>query len=117
MVRRFVLLDLDECMKLVDPAIVWNPVPQPASQGREETRASIERWESDWEEYEEVPEDLVAIDDRVLVTLRFRGRGRRSGVEVHTRMYELFTVREGKIVRMDEFTERSEALQAAGLSE
>ena len=48
---------------------------------------------------------------------RFGGRGSQSGVEVNTRMYEVFTLREGKIVRMDEFTERATALEAAGLSE
>ena len=116
-VRRFIRIDLDEAMTLVDPAIVWNPAPQPATQGREATRASIERWEADWEEYEEFPEDLLAIDDLVVATVRFRGRGRQSGVKVTTCMYEVFTVREGKIVRMDEFTERAEALEAAGLSE
>ena len=116
-VRSFVVLDLDEAMTLVDPAIVWNPAPQPGAQGRDATRASIERWEADWEEYEEVPEDFVATDDRVLVTVRFRGRGRRSGVEVNTRMYELFTLRDGLITRMDEYLEHAEALEAAGLSE
>ena len=116
-VRSFILLDLDEAMTLVDPAVFWNPAPQPATQGRDATRASIERWEADWEEYEEVPEDFVATDDRVIVTIRFRGRGSQSGVEVNTRLYEVFTLREGKIVRMDEFTERATALEAAGLSE
>ena len=116
-VRSFILLDLDESMKLVDPAVFWNPAPQPAARGLDATRASIERWEADWEEYEEVPEDFAAIDDRVVVTVRFRGLGSQSGVEVHTRMYEVFTLREGLIVRMDEFTERAEALEAAGLSE
>ena len=116
-VRSFILLDLDEAMTLVDPAIVWNPAPQPAEQGRDATRASIERWEEEWEDYEEVPEDFVATDDRVVVTVRFRARGRQSGVGVNTRLYEVFTLREGKIVRMDEFTDRAEALEAVGLSE
>ena len=46
----------------------------------------------------------------------FRGRGRGSGVEVDSRFYEIYTLRDGKIVRVDEFAERSEALKAAGLS-
>ncbi len=60
---------------------------------------------------------FVDIDDRVVVTVRLRGRGRGSGVEVDARFYDVFTLRDGKIVRMDQFTERSEALGAAGLPE
>jgi ketosteroid isomerase-like protein len=52
--------------------------------------------------------------DRVLVTVRFRARGRGSGIAVGARLYDLFTLRKGKIVRMDQFSERSEALEAAG---
>jgi hypothetical protein len=31
--------------------------------------------------------------------------------------YEIYTLRDGKIVRMDEFTDRAEALEAAGAQE
>ncbi len=47
----------------------------------------------------------------------FRGRGRGSGVEVDARFYDVYTLRNGKIVRVDEFAEREDALEAAGLSE
>jgi hypothetical protein len=49
--------------------------------------------------------------------MHFHGRGRGSGVETDARFYGVYTVRDAKIVRMDEFTERSEALEAAGLRE
>jgi hypothetical protein len=51
----------------------------------------------------------------VLVTVHFSGRGRETGIEVDARLYEVYTLDRGKVVRMDEFTERSEALRAAGL--
>jgi ketosteroid isomerase-like protein len=47
------------------------------------------------------------------VTVRFRARGRGSGVEVDAHLYDVFTLRDGKIVRMDQFAEQSEALDAA----
>jgi ketosteroid isomerase-like protein len=53
----------------------------------------------------------------VVVRAYFRGRGRGSGLEVDARFYELYTLRGGKIVRQDEFTELEEALEAAGLRE
>ena len=55
--------------------------------------------------------------DRVFVTVRFHGRGRASGVEVETRLYEVYMLRDGKVLRIDEYDDRAEALEAAGLSE
>ena len=46
-----------------------------------------------------------------------QGRGQASGVEVDTRFYEVYTLREGKVSRVDEYIERAEALEAVGLSE
>jgi hypothetical protein len=51
------------------------------------------------------------------VVAHHEGRGRKSGVMVDTRFYEVYTLREGKVSRVDEFNEMAEALEAAGLSE
>jgi len=40
-----------------------------------------------------------------------------SGVEVDLRVYQHFKLRDGKIVYCYEYADRSEALEAAGLSE
>ena len=45
------------------------------------------------------------------------GRGATSGAEVRSTNYELLTFREGLIVRIREFYDEGEALEAAGLSE
>ena len=39
-----------------------------------------------------------------------------GGVEVDTRFYPVYTLRGGKVSRVDEFEEMAEALKAAGLS-
>jgi ketosteroid isomerase-like protein len=36
---------------------------------------------------------------------------------VDARYYEVYTLRDGKVSRVDEYSERDEALEAAGLSE
>ena len=59
-----------------------------------------------------VPREFVDAGDRVVVATLIRGRGRGSGVEVEARFYNVYTVRGGKVVRMDEFTTRTEALEA-----
>ena len=92
--------------RYADPDIVWNPVEESAAQGLDAVRASLARWKSAWEEYETVHEEFLDIGDRVLVTLRMRGRGRGSGVEVEARLYGVYTLLDGLIVRMDEFSDK-----------
>ena len=56
--------------------------------------------------------------DQVLVFSREGGRGRGSGAEVVTQpTAHLWTIRDGKAIRMQSYWERSEALEAVGLSE
>jgi ketosteroid isomerase-like protein len=116
-VRRFLVDDFDEALTHVDPGVVWNPVEESAAQGHDAVRASTARWKSEWDDDELIPEEFADGGDRVVATVRFRARGRGSGIEVDARLYDVFTLRDGKIVRMDQFSERSEALEAVGLSE
>jgi hypothetical protein len=51
------------------------------------------------------------------MAVRYRCRGRASGVEVTDRLFEVHTFRDGQCVRKLDFRERSEALEAVGLSE
>ena len=55
--------------------------------------------------------------DRVLVLSRQTARGKQSGVPVEHELGELFTLRDGKIVRYESYWNRAEALEAAGLRE
>jgi ketosteroid isomerase-like protein len=118
-VRRFVFSVFSdrESMEEAHPDIVWSPVEASASQGHDALRATLTRWESSWDDYEWTSEEFLDLGDRVVATVHFRGRGRGSGIETEARFYEVYTVRDGKIIRMDEYTEREDALEAAGLSE
>ncbi len=55
--------------------------------------------------------------DRVLVLSRQTVRGKQSGVPMETELADLFTLRDGKIVRYDSYWNRADALEAVGLSE
>jgi hypothetical protein len=46
-----------------------------------------------------------------------RGHGSGSGVAVSERVFQLFELRRGLVVRQEDFLERSKALEAAGLRE
>jgi ketosteroid isomerase-like protein len=111
-VRRFMLVDVEEALTYADPGIVWNPIEESPTQGHDAVRASLERWKGEWDDYELMPEEFVDRGDHVVVTVRMRGRGRGSGVEIDARFYDVYTLRDGKIVRMDQFTDRSQALEA-----
>ena len=66
-----------------------------------------------------VPERFLDVgDDRVLVLARFSGRGKGSGAPVGEFLGgSLFTLSQDKVVRLALFTDRKQALEAAGLSE
>ena len=106
-----------EWLTYLDPGVVWNSLDDGSARGVEEVEATMTRWESTWDDYDVIPEEFIDVGDRVIATLRVVGRGRGSGVAVDARFHQVFTLRNGKIVRMDEFTDRAEALEAAGLRE
>jgi ketosteroid isomerase-like protein len=116
-VRRFLMAGVDEALTYADPGIVWNPIEELPTRGHDAVRASLARWKAEWDDYKMVPEEFVDRGDRVVVTVRLGGRGRGSGVEIDALFYDVYTLRDGKIVRMDQFTERSQALEAAELGE
>ena len=71
-------------------------------------RAWFEAWEDVRFEYEE----HIDAGDRVISILTQRVRGRASGLEMEWTSYaQVWTVREGKIVRVDFFPTREEALR------
>ncbi len=63
------------------------------------------------------PEQFRESGGRVAVVVRYRARGRGSGLEIEGRESALWTVRDGKVVRCAWFSRSAEALEAAGLSE
>jgi ketosteroid isomerase-like protein len=60
---------------------------------------------------------MVDCGDQVLVYAREEGRGSLSGGTVSQRNYIVYTFRDGKVARYQEFYEEQDALEAAGLSE
>ena len=100
-----------------DPHIVVVTLEDGVVYGNDAALANYERWNEAWEWTETTVEEVIGHGNQVFLAARFQARGRGSGVEIDTRIYEVFTLRDGKIVRIDEFTEREKALEAAGLSE
>ena len=76
-----------------------------------------DQFDSLWEDIAVEPEEYIdAGGDRVVTVLRMRAQG-RGGIPVEWRDGVVSTLRDGRIVRMDYYGSRAEALEAVGLSD
>jgi ketosteroid isomerase-like protein len=78
---------------------------------------SFERWLEQWDEYGFEVERFIDGGESVLVVARENARGKTSGASVSSRIYTVFTLREGKVARYQEFYDEDAALKAVGLKE
>src|SRR5262249_25369904 len=106
------------------PEIVWDMTPAGVPgfgvySGYDEVRAFMADWFAafDFDEWELEVEEIIDAGDKVVSFARQRGRGASSGAEVSVDFAQVATVRAGKIIRVDNYLDRSKALEAAGLSE
>ena len=85
--------------------------------GVPEVISFTEQYRSTWDELAlELLEVIEApADDRVVVFVRQSGRGRESGVPIVIHFFELLTIRDGKLRKMEFFRHRADAFEAAGL--
>ena len=75
-------------------------------------------WLEPWDEYATTVEQFVDVDDTtVLVLVRDRGRPRGSDAELELMAGSVWTLRNGKIARIEFHTSRESAFEAAGLRE
>jgi ketosteroid isomerase-like protein len=77
------------------------------------TRDFFEAWDWYWQE----AEDFIEVGDDVLVLTRTHGRPKGSDREVESKAGELWSFRNGKVIRHRSFDSPAEALEAAGLTE
>ena len=108
-------------LKLYDDAVVFEEPPeQPAprvARGREAAAELFGQFEEAWEDHSSTPEEIRVVDEERVLALtieRFQGR---DGIAIDQPCGTIFTLRGGKIVRLQSFWERKNALDAAGLSE
>jgi len=113
-----------ELMATADPVIapdieavaLWQPGSQRTYVGVDGWRRLWLDWLEPWDTYRirEV-EDVIDAGDRVVVLIRDVGTRDDTDAEVEISAGSIWTVRDGKVVRV-EFCTREEALEAAGRS-
>jgi ketosteroid isomerase-like protein len=82
--------------------------------GHAEIRASMEEWQAMWETTSVEIESLEEQgDDKVVAIGAWRMRGRASGIDGEMPIFILFTVRGGKVARLEWHSDRDSAVAAA----
>jgi ketosteroid isomerase-like protein len=117
--------DTEAVLALYDADIEWhfarspfrNLVRHDVYRGRAALRDFVrERYEDAWKSVTDEVEDIIDADEHVISIITTRGRGRSSGAPAEKTHAGVWTIRDGRIVRVD-WMSRAEALEAAGLSE
>src|SRR4051794_37925760 len=97
--------DWNAAMVSVDPNVSWEEMPSLGPDastytGIEELREAINSWAAMWSEYDVKVARYADAGDDVVVLIRERGQGSVSGAAVERDLGEVFTLRDGKIVRV-----------------
>ena len=101
-----------------DPDCEYEPVEElERVRGHEAMVRWNERWFEVWDEVQVEVDELIPHGDMVLASINLRGIGSGSSIEVSQRIFHICEFRQGKVLRMREYLERNEALEAVGLSE
>jgi ketosteroid isomerase-like protein len=93
---------------------VERPVVHP---GVEQFRKAWLKWLKPWATYRQDIDRAIDCGDRVLLLVTHHAQMTGGHAEVKLAGASLWTVRDGLIVRMESYTDRSEALKAVGLEE
>jgi ketosteroid isomerase-like protein len=114
--------DLEAVSQLQGPAIEWQTSVEDPDAATHRGRVAVRRYIEGYMETflglrADLEECVEAPSDRVLATVRYTGRARASGIDMDWRQWLVYTFKEGLIVRAEEYFDREQALEAAGLSE
>jgi uncharacterized protein len=112
--------DLDAMLDLTHPDIrIYDPdLPGGGEfEGREQAKKFLSNWRESWDDYSIEIEDLQQAGDRVVALTRHRGRGKGSNVPVELADAHVWTLRDERATHLRTYLDRTEALEAAGLSE
>jgi ketosteroid isomerase-like protein len=112
--------DMESALAALDPEIEIydHDIPDP---GEYRGLDGVLRWQADWEtswqSWRWEAEEFIDAGDRVVAILRVHAKGRGSGADIERLDGAVWTLRDGKGVRLDYYGSKAEALDAVGLRE
>jgi ketosteroid isomerase-like protein len=108
--------DIDAAMEALAEDAEWHEsevLPDTGVyQGRDAIRAFLTDFLASWERFHQTVEEVRQAGDRVLVMIHLEATGKGSAADVDAGYAHLWTVSEGRGVRVDAFYDRDEALAA-----
>jgi uncharacterized protein len=112
--------DIEASLTILDPAIEWHTyiVPGPGGGTYHGHDGVRELWSDAYRifgGFKNVPEKLFESGDRVVAFIRVEGVGAKSGIAVQARIAHVFSFRNDKVIRVESFEDRDEALRVAGI--
>ena len=102
------------------PDVVWDasalrgPI-RGVYHGHDGVRQYFKEWLQSFDAHEARAEKIVDAGDDVIVSLRLRGTGKTSGVEVEMARTNVYRIRDGLAIRVELFETDAEALEAVEL--
>jgi ketosteroid isomerase-like protein len=108
--------------ELVADDVEWIPTssfPGPKSyRGREGSIEYMRTWSEDFESWSFDVERLIdAPDDRVVALVHQRAIGKGSGAPVEMHLAAVYDLEGGRVIRIQNFINPADALEAAGIAE
>ena len=85
--------------------------------GIEAVRRQVGRWVETYPDLRVEPLEIQMNGDRAFVWVRFSGHGAESCVPMDMELAHVVTIKHGKVLRVEEYADRADGLEAAGLSE
>ena len=105
--------DLDAVERRMAPDVFWQGIREDLVCADREEAMELLR-EQQREEHGVEALELVATEEKVMLGVRSTQLQEVGGVPLGGQIFQVFTLRDGIIVRVDEYERRSEALAAAG---
>jgi ketosteroid isomerase-like protein len=94
----------------------YQPIEEAAPvRGHSALTSWVERWFEAWDDAWDEIIEVVASGRMVVAAIRVHGRGRKSGMEISQKLFDVHELRDGKLLRIREYLTREQALDAAGL--
>jgi ketosteroid isomerase-like protein len=85
--------------------------------GLDAVKRQYAAWVESYPDLTVEPLEARGKDDKVFLWVRFSGHGGGSGAPVEMELAHVLTMRDGRAARIAEYSDRAEALRAAGLAE
>jgi ketosteroid isomerase-like protein len=99
-----------------ESVMVW-PAQSRAYVGLEGGRQNWVDWLEPWATYRTTIDELIDAGERVVVLLRDHERREDMDAEVEIIGAAIWTIRDGKVARIEHHSDRAQALEAAGLAQ